>query len=354
MKDKKSHKKIKYLPITSSEKKELEDRIFSSIKAYKLRRRRIRLIGSIAASIVFMCGLGIFIYQTPGEQESIMDYVNTNVEGEGAISDKVTLILGKENEIKIDEETDVVSYSKSGQNINVGSVKTINQNAMIEDRPIYNTLLVPYGKKIKTQLSDGTLVWLNSGSKLIYPAVFKGSKREVYIEGEAIFDVAHNKDKPFYVLSENQQIKVLGTVFGITNYVDEGEISTVLESGSVEIKYSDGTNSKHPMEKFRITPGTKASYDKQTKSIMSEKVDVSSYFAWREGYMFFKNDGLRQIMNRIARYYNVKMVLPEDISETETYSGYLNLNDGLEKVMQSIKESTNVNYQIHENQIIIN
>lgn len=353
MKDKKSHKKNKQLPITSLEKRALEDRIFSSIKAYRLRRR-IRFIGSIAASIVLMFGLGIVIYQSPSEQESIMDYVNTNVGHEEAMSDKVTLILGKENEIKIDEETDVVSYSKSGQNINVGSVKTINQSAIIEDRPIYNTMLVPYGKKIRTQLSDGTLVWLNSGSKLIYPAVFKGNKREVYIEGEAIFDVAHNKDKPFYVLSENQQIKVLGTVFGITNYVDEGEISTVLESGSVEIRYSDGTNSNHPMEKFRITPGTKASYDKQTKSIMSEKVDVASYFAWREGYMFFKNDGLRQIMNRIARYYNVEMVLPEDISETETYSGYLNLNDGLDKVMQSIKESTNVNYKISEHEIIIN
>lgn len=353
MNNKISDRKIKYLPITFSEKRELEDRIHNSVQKYKYRKRRVRFLAGFAASVVFLGGLGFYLSQSSSEPMSITDYVNSNVSNHEVNSDKVTLILGKENEIKIDEDGAMITYSNSGQDISVGSTKTISQKTRMEDKPVYNTLLVPYGKKLKTKLSDNSVVWLNSGSKLVYPAKFSDDKREVYIEGEAIFEVAHNKEKPFYVLSGNQRIKVLGTVFAVTNYQDEGSINTVLKSGSVEISYQGKSQSSEPMNKFKITPGTKASYDKDNKSIISEKVDVESYFSWREGYLVFKQDNLRYIMKRISRYYNLKIVGMEKISSDETFSGYLDLNEDIEKVMESIKESAVINYELSENEIII-
>ncbi|MBQ4913679.1 FecR domain-containing protein [Maribacter sp. MMG018] len=353
MKDKRSDKKIKYLPITFSEKKDLENRILNSVQKHKYRKRRVRFLAAFAASTLFLGGLGFYFSQSTSEPMSITDYVNSNVSEHNVNSDKVTLILGKENEIKIDEDGAMVTYSNSGQDISVGSTKTISQKTTIKDEPVYNTLLVPYGKKLKTKLSDNSVVWLNSGSKMVYPATFSEDKREVYIEGEAIFEVAHNKEKPFYVVSGNQRIKVLGTVFGVTNYQDEGSINTVLKSGSVEISYQGDSKTSEPMDKFRITPGTKASYNKKNKSIISEKVDVESYFSWRDGYLVFKQDDLRHIMKRISRYYNLKIVGIEKISSNETFSGYLDLNEDITKVMESIKESSVIDYGLSENEITI-
>ncbi|MCK0160558.1 FecR family protein [Allomuricauda sp. F6463D] len=355
MKNKDLHKdKTNNPSISECEKAYLKDRILDTIQKSRLRKRRMHyFLGSVATIVILVSVSYQFIVPTP-EAPSITDFVNTS-KTNSQTTDKIVLMLGEGESLDIDEEMTEVQYSDNGKSITIGNTKDVNQSLSEDETPVFNTLMIPFGKRSKLRLSDGSIVWLNSGSKLVYPAVFKGDKREVYIEGEAIFEVAHNEDKPFYVVSENQRVKVLGTVFSVTNYSDESSISTILESGSVEISYRENISSSESLEKINITPGTKASYNKMTKGMISEKVDVDSYFSWRKGYLVFKNDNLSYILKRISRYYNLDVkITNRGDAEKETFSGYLNLNEDISKVMASIKESADIQYELKENEIIIN
>ncbi len=345
----------KYSRMTELEKGNLKDGIFKSIRKYNTRKRRMRLFIGSAAVMVLMLGLANYYFLPVPQEQSIADFIQSSKRANPIVTDKIVLFLGEGDGVKIDEEITEVQYSNNGEKVTIGKVNSIEQQLNGNNKLTYNTLFVPFGKRSKLMLSDGSLVWLNSGSKLIYPAKFNGDAREVYIEGEAIFEVVHNEDKPFYVIAGNQKVRVLGTIFGVSNYMDENSMNTVLKSGSVEISYYKNELLKEPMEKVRITPGTMASYDKNSKVIVSEKVDVDSHFSWKEGFFVFKKDNLRYILKRISRYYNVKIEISQNTSMDGTFSGYLNLNENVETVLESIKESTNLNYEFTgNNEITIN
>jgi len=352
MKEKRTHK-IKTLPITELEKNVLKHKILKSVDNLSKRKRRTQIaISVVTCLIIFGGGLGFYFLKMP--TTSITEFVNTSGDIDVNQSDNVVLILGEGENLNIHGENSIINYSSTGQRVRIGKNREIDQKTSKNNEILYNTLLVPYGKRTKIELSDGSIVWLNSGSKLVYPSVFNGDKRELYLEGEAIFDVAHNKNKPFIVISENQEIEVLGTVFGVTNYKDENALNTVLKSGSVQISYNNSSSSHVNNDKMKISPGTKASYNKKTKSMVSEKVNVDHYFSWRDGVFIFKNNDLKHITNRISRYYNLKIEITNDDLAKETFSGYLDLNEDIDKVIKNIKASTNMNYTLIEDKIIIN
>lgn len=352
MKEKRTQK-IKTLPITELEKNVLKNKILKSVDNIPKRKRRAQKIAiSTIACVLFIGAFGFHYLNTP--KTSIIEFVNTSKDIDVNGTDEVVLILGEGENLNISEDNSTINYSNTGEKVTIGDNKEVGQETSKNNKTLYNTLLVPYGKRSKIKLSDGTMVWLNSGSKMIYPAVFNGAKRELYLEGEAIFDVAHNKSKPFIVISENQEIEVLGTVFGVTNYKDENALNTVLKSGSVQISYNKDASSNQHTDKMKISPGTKASFNKKTKSMVSEKVNVDHYFSWRDGVFIFKNNDLRHIANRISRYYNLKIEINNDDLAKETFSGYLDLNEDIDKVIQNIKASTNMDYTLIEDKIIIN
>jgi hypothetical protein len=344
---------LKFAPITRLEKVELKNKFFNSINKSNSRKKiMLYAIIGVAASVAILIGFTF----TNKPNDSIMDFVNSLEPANNTTSDGVILFLGEDENLKIEDKVTSINYSNSGEEITIGSAQTINQQAINNNKIAYNTLLVPYGKRTKVQLSDGSVVWLNSGSRLVYPVVFNGEKREVYLEGEAIFEVAHNKNHPFVVMSQNQEVEVLGTVFGVTNYLDENSINTVLKSGSVQISYKNASSPNS--DKMKITPGTIASYNKKTKGIISEKINVEQYFSWRDGVLIFKNNDLQFIMKRLSRYYNIEIEFNKqtfsESNEIETFSGYLDLNEDVNKVIKSIQESTSMNYIFLENKLIIN
>ncbi|MFT5214493.1 MAG: transmembrane sensor [Patiriisocius sp.] len=353
MKEKEKHN-VKFLPITELEKADLKNKIFNSVHENKSRKYRIRYAFAIAASITLLLTVSFYSYTTP--TESIIDFVNSSDHIDINDSKEVILVLGEGENLKIDEKVTEINYSSTGEQVKIGHSKIIDQQTYKNNKLVYNTFLVPYGRRSKIQLSDGSIVWLNSGSKLVYPAVFKGGKREIYLEGEAIFDVAHNKSKPFIVISQNQEIEVLGTVFGVTSYLDEKTINTVLKSGSVQISYHNDASSPMTSDKMKISPGTIASYNKTNKGIVSEKVNVDNYFSWRDGVLVFKNNDLQFIMKRLSRYYNIDIEISDDIiaNDRETFSGYLDLNEDMNQVIKNIQMSANMKYMFTENKLIIN
>ena len=336
--------------MSSKEKKELKGKIFQSIHSLERKKKRMRYMA--AASIVIFIGIGMFFYQSP--TTSIIDYVNTSTAIDENTNSKVVLITGEGKEVNVEGVDSKITYSSTGDKVTIAEELSVYQKALKEDEVVYNTLMVPFGKKSNLELSDGSKIWLNSGSRLVYPAVFKGGNREVYLEGEAIFEVVSDKKRPFLVVSEGQKIEVLGTVFNVSTYKSEKQVTTTLKSGSVQIEYQS-QNSKNTTEKLKITPGTQATYNKEDKRIASKPVNVEHYFSWRNNELVFKNDPLQFIIGKLIRHYNVKIEINASSLAEETFSGNLDLKENVEKVLQIIARTSDMEYtKINENQFKIN
>ncbi len=338
--------------MNNKEKRELKARIITSAYAYKTRRKRLIYSVSIAASVMVLLGVGFS--QNYSSESSITEFTESSGNVEIESVNDVQLFLNGNKKVAIQDNNSSIAYQTDGRELNIADSLGKGQEIELDDPNEFNTLVVPYGKRSKITLSDGTKVWLNSGSKLTYPAVFKGKNREVFLNGEAIFDVSHNAEHPFKVLSKGHTIEVLGTVFNVSNYPDEDNIRTVLKSGSVAISYKSDSFFKSE-KKTKITPGTMAVYDKSKPQVKTKNVNVENYFSWREGVLIFKNNNLKYIMRKLGRYYNVNINFRELELENETFSGYLNLKDSMRSVLSTLQEAADFNYQTNKDgSIIIN
>ncbi|MBC7000562.1 FecR domain-containing protein [Cytophaga sp. FL35] len=331
--------------LTDFEKLELKRRVLRSVKLYR-RRKAIFIASGLAASLALVITLGLI--KTKNPSPSIVEFAEQVNEVDNNISNKVTLILSEGENLSLEEDNPEISYTSKNGAVDIGSSQLVEQQKGQSKSQIYNTLMVPYGQRSKILLSDGSQVWLNSGSKLIYPIAFETNKREVFLEGEAIFEVTHNESSPFHVITKNQKIEVLGTVFNVNDYKDEATSFTVLKQGSVMIRgrinNADGVLMK---------PGTKASIRGKSEPISTETVDVKEYFSWREGLLIIKNDPLSNIMRKLSRYYNRPIQIESSRVVNETFSGYLDLKTNLEEVLGLIQQTANIEYKQNENGIII-
>lgn len=335
-----------------SEKKELRARIITSAYEYRNRRRQLYYVLSAAASLIVILTIGVYRYNSASS--SIMEYAKASEDQSLENMNDVQLFLNGNKGLAIEKENSSIAYQTNGTELNITDSLGRGEKILVKNPNAFNTLVVPYGKRSKIILSDGTKVWLNSGSKLTYPAVFKGKTRGVVLEGEAIFDVAHNANHPFKVLSNGHTVEVLGTVFNVSNYPDENNIQTVLKSGSVEISYTSNSFFKS-QEKTKIVPGEMAVFNKKKPQVNTKSVNVQSYFSWRRGVLIFKNNNLKYIMKKLARYYNVDINFEEIKIENETFSGYLNLKDSIESVLKTLQDASDFKYNVQENgSIIIN
>ncbi|WP_372653040.1 FecR family protein [Draconibacterium sp.] len=261
------------------------------------------------------------------------------------------LILQDGRQVLIAEEESKILYDEKGENITIDSTQKITQS-LENKKPVFNTLVVPYGKRTQITLADGSRVWLNSGSKLVYPATNTGNKREVYIDGEAIFNVAHIDNKPFYVNTKDFKIKVLGTVFNVNAYEDDNNSGTVLAEGKIEI--SSNNNTLFNNEKRTILPGTRIVYNNNTERFEESQVNVKNYLSWRDGYLILEKEPLETILKKISRYYNVDIELQNAAIGKETFSGNLNLRNTAEEVLNIIAETTQIKLNRENNKLIIN
>lgn len=169
------------------------------------------------------------------------------------------------------------------------------------DKVERHQLTTPRGKDFELILSDGTRVWLNADSKIDYPAKFDGGKRIVRLQGEAFFEVAKDKERPFIVLTRNFQTRVLGTKFNVRSYTDEDSHVTLID-GSVEVRNLKGDGAP-----IVLTPGDDARF-MQNGNIETQKVDVDSYVYWNEGFFYFDNVSMIDIMQSLGRWYNVNVI----------------------------------------------
>lgn len=226
-----------------------------------------------------------------------------------------------------------------------GEIQLITPEASVAEdtEQAYNTLVVPYGNRAKLILPDSSKVWVNAGSKLVYPVHFSEKERQVYLEGEAYFSVRHDP-APFYVQTSDMQIRVMGTEFNVSAYTDDEKSRVLLVSGSIELT----ANKKAVRNKLkkRLIPNEIAEYDpaeKQLKVNMMKKAgdDVT----WLNDYITFENTPLKEVLKKLERYYKVEILLEDPELGMETFSGPLDLQQDIHEIMELIKAMTSLNYE---------
>ena len=319
-------------------------KILRSIHAYRKRVLIIRL--GIAAVLLLVVALPSLMVLN--NESAIAVYVRRTPAINSVGFTK--LILSGQKEIEINSSESEIDYSQSGNTIAINSTREVDQNVQNPEM-VLNTLIVPYGSRTRITLSDNSIVWLNSGSKLIFPAKFTDDKREVFLEGEAIFEVSHDQKHPFYVATENLDVKVFGTVFNVSAYSDDSISSTVLVKGAVELKYQG--KSLIGKSRMMMTPNMLVRYNPETELIEQSQIEPKLYTSWRDGYLIFKSQPLDEIVKKISRYYNVSVTLADPALERETFSGNLDLQNSAEDVLKLVAEIVNARIETRGSRIRI-
>lgn len=210
---------------------------------------------------------------------------------------------------------------------------------------VYHTLRVPAGADYKVTLADGTKVWLNCESTLRYPVEFGDEKREVYLDGEGYFEVNKATEWPFIVNAEQMRVKVTGTKFNVKSYSTEPIAHTTLVEGSVWA-YTDQTQ-------VQLTPSEQFRYDKETGKTSVQKVDTELYTGWTEGMFVFRNQRLEDVMNDLARWYNMTLFFSTAEIKEIRISMNLNRYKNIDDLLEIINECSNVVVARKDNTITI-
>lgn len=244
----------------------------------------------------------------------------------------VQLVISSREVVAVKEDSVRIHYDPAGD-ISVNSRPIANAGTEIRpDKAEYNQLIVPLGRRSFVTFSDGTRVWVNAGTRLVYPASFPAGKREIYVEGEIYLEVAPDASKPFIVKTNRMQVRVLGTHFNVNAYKDEACQQIVLVEGKVEVT----TGRK---ERRTLHPDEMLSYGDRGMSVRT--VDVDNYVMWKDGYYRYEQERLSEVFKRLAKYYG-KTITYEDAVGRMTCSGKLDLKNELSGVIETIRRAAPV------------
>jgi len=208
----------------------------------------------------------------------------------------------------------------------------------------YNTLTTPKGGEYEAILPDGTKVWLNAASSLSFPVAFTGHDRQIKLTGEAYFEVAKNKNKPFYVNINDVQIRVLGTHFNIEAYNEDEEIKATLLEGAVQVT----KNEAHSI----LAPGQQAVINKNSNNIVVSAADIDDAMAWKNGYFIFDHDNIQGIMKKVSRWYDVDVTYQGGFADLK-FGGTFYRSKNIEELLQHLESVGNIHFTIKGRRIIV-
>ncbi len=270
----------------------------------------------------------------PGIQKAVLILSDGGTFELGGESSQTTL---KDGDASISDENSGLSYASDPK---PGQVK----------QAVYNELRTPRGGGYKLMLADGTRIWLNAGSSLRYPVSFHDSIRQVFLEGEAYLEVAHN-GKAFVVSTGNMNTRVLGTSFNVSAYTDDDAFYTTLVEGRVRVELLD--------QRTFITASTILNPDEQatlihtSSEISTLSVDASGYISWIQGKMEFHNESLESVMKKLARWYDFEFSFENTKAMGYHFSARLDKNESISNILQMLEMTTDVKFVYRENSIVV-
>ncbi len=300
----------------------------------RFRQAALWTVGS-AACIALLFGLSYiaFFSSSPTDLDPMVALQKTYPETGG---NKAYLTLNNGQVVDLSTKQGVIAQA----------VKNINGAQLIyEEKPTkevqYNKLVVPRGGEYQLKLSDGTHIWMNAESSLHYPVNFTGATREVTLEGEAYFEVAHDKQHPFKVHTASGTVEVLGTSFNVSAYPNVPTAATLV-SGAVAVS----TKSANAL----LSPGRQASWMGDGK-IEIREVDTSLITSWMTGTYIFQNMPLRDIAAQLSRWYDVDIRFRTANLEDIRFTGGIMRDEELAFAVSIISEVSSVRF-VRERNVI--
>lgn len=302
-----------------------------SIEKDKKKTLRYVLAGlSVAASIAILFFISIPYNNQLQEESSFL----TELEKVAPIDslNQIYLVLSKNKQVTLENEA-YVNYDKEG-GITVNNQSPEVAEDLTNGANNLNHIIVPKGKRTHITLSDGTKMYVNAASHVIYPSIFNDDKREIAVEGEVFLEVAHNPKVPFIVKTKGLDVKVLGTVFNVTAY-EADDISVVLVNGRVEVNSS-------AKEKMILNPSQMANW--KDGMMKKEKVDVTKYICWKDNVMLLELETVSKVLDNLSRYYGVPIWYDKNIADRKL-SGKLDLCESIDEVLEIVKISASLNVE---------
>ncbi|WP_080903820.1 FecR family protein [Parabacteroides sp. Marseille-P3160] len=287
-------------------------------KIRKKQPNRIQLSFSIACGIAAAICLFLFLPFTKKDKidyEKIVSGITNQKE--------ITLTVGGDEQIKLMDSSAVISYTNKGQ-VLINDTLAVQEEVAAE----LNTIHVPYGKRSILILSDGSKIHLNSGTYLVYPSAFSSRQREVYLEGEAYFEVMKDPNRKFIVKTVYKSVEVVGTQFNIWVDKTTNRFETVLVSGKVNLDGNTG--------KIELVPSQLYTYSNTTGEENLQMVDVNYYTSWINGVMRFNREPLSKILYKLEKVYNIKIKLLKSEYKNHLISGSLDLRNSADETLDVV------------------
>ena len=292
----------------------------------------IRTLLKFAAIMILPLSLGVFLLIRENKQEKVV-YAEVPVQP-GKKQAVLTLSSGQQvmladTIVHVNEKGMVISNFPDKELV----YKIMNDTMKTET--IYNTVTVPRGGEYKLVLADGTIVWLNSDSHIRYPVTFSGNTRQVELEGEAYFEVAKDVEKPFIVRMNEYNVRVTGTQFNVRNYSNES-LATTLVEGGVQIERKGKVD--------RLRPGQQAVLE--NNEIRIRVVNVDEQVAWRHGAFGFTQCRLENIMEELARWYDVDVFYMNQQVKDYHFSAWFKRSSSINEVISILEKTKRISLDL--------
>ena len=321
-------------------------RVQKALFPAKIKRFSYRKLVAAAALVLLGLSAALWWYQVDKRSLEEQFYVQSAV-APGSNAARLTLDDG--TSIRIDEIKTGILYQIEGvsiQKLATGELKYDVDPRQYKEKGIVrnNTISIPRGGQYHLVLPDGSQVWLNSSSSLTYPLVFTGNERVVTLSGEAYFDIAKNEALPFRVHTKHTQVFVTGTKFNISSFAEDPNVLVTLASGGVEVIKDQ--------QRVRLTPGQQAKTSSDQPNISVEEVDIDYALAWVDGNFLFEDQTIQNIMDDVARWYNVEVIYQGNLSN-KRFGGTFTRNKSLDELLKHLESLSTIRFKTEERRVTV-
>ncbi len=314
----------------------------------KLRKRSsLRIWYGVAAAMVILLSVGgMLLWDSEKVEEKSVQVAKKKTIQPG--KSQAILVLSSGEEVAMGNVAQQLE-EKDGTSVVVSETGRIsyeaaegNEVTAKDTTRVMNRLVIPRGGEFNLTLSDGTRVWLNAETELRYPVQFNGKERVVYLKGEAYFEVAKNKKKPFLVQVDDMAVKVYGTEFNVNAY---NKIETVLVTGSVSMNQGG--------KEVLLKPNQKGVFDQVSGKITVADVDVLAYVSWKNGDFIFRNESLNSIMDKLSRWYGLEVLYQDARLQNVRLSGNLKRYKDVRELFVSFEKISDARFKVQGNKVIV-
>ena len=340
--------------LSVNDKENLERELFAGILQKTTKKKKIFQLSKIcwykqamAALILLFIGLGTYynLIATNGSETTVIATPVLAKKDLRPGGNRAILTLSNGSTVVLDSTGNgFVTQQSNTQIVKTAkgqlSYTTLNQNSK---ELVYNSVSIPRGGQYQLVLPDGTKVWLNAASSIRFPVAFVGKERKVTITGEAYFEVAKDKKKPFIVSSANMDVEVLGTHFNVSAYAEESIVKTTLLEGSVKI------NNKK--SEVYLVPGQQSQLNNSGQFSIKNNIDVDKEIAWTKGKFQFNSNTIQEIMLQLSRWYDVEVIYQGKVS-SETFSAIIKRSSNISQVLK-LMEASGVKFDIEGKKIYV-